>query len=54
MSKKKKKVPTNLELIQGRRGSWNGIKPITRIVESKKRKPEKHKKKAMEDASDGT
>ena len=48
MSKKKKKIPSNLELIQSQRGDWNGINPITRIVESKKNKPIKHKKREME------
>ena len=48
MSKKKKKIPSNLELIQSQRGDWNGINPITRIVKSKKHKPIKHKKREME------
>ena len=48
MSKKKKKIPSNLELIQSQRGDWNGINPITRIVGSKKHKPVKHKKREME------
>ena len=48
MSKKRKKIPSNLELIQSQRGDWNGINPITRIVESKKNKPIKHKKREME------
>ena len=50
--KKKKKEPTNLELIQSQRGSWNGINPVTRVVESKKNKPITHKKREMERASD--
>ena len=41
MSKKKKKkrnkMPTNLELVQSIRGDWNGVNPVTRIVESKKK-----------------
>ena len=48
MSKKRKKIPSNLELIQSQRGDWNGINPITRIVGSKKHKPVKHKKREME------
>lgn len=52
MSKKKKEIPTNLELIQSQRGSWNGINPVTRVVESKKNKPTKHKKREMEKASE--
>ena len=55
MSKRKhKKVPTINELMKERRGDWNGINPVTRVVESKKNKPVKHKKRAMEEASDGT
>ena len=50
--KKKKKIPSNLELIQSQRGSWNGINPVTRVVESKKNKPPKHKKKEMENEQD--
>ena len=50
MGNKKKEIPTNLELIQSRRGSWNGINPVTRVVESKKNKKVKHKKREMEKA----
>lgn len=49
---KKKKIPSNLELIKSQRGSWNGINPVTRVVESKKNKPVKHKKREMEAAHD--
>lgn len=52
MSNKKKEIPSNLELVQSTRGSWNGINPVTRVVESKKRKPTKHKKREMEKASE--
>jgi hypothetical protein len=52
MSKNKKEIPSNLELIQKQRGSWNGINPVTRVVESKKNKPTKHKKREMEKASE--
>lgn len=48
-NKKKKEVPTMNELAKTIRGSWNGINPITRIVESKKRKKPKHKKKEYEE-----
>lgn len=49
MSKKKnKKMPTNIELAQTIRRGWNGINPVTRVQESKKNKPIKHKKKEME------
>ena len=56
MSKKKKKkeIPTTNELARKMRGNWNGINPVTRVVESKKNKPIKHKKKEMENAADGT
>lgn len=56
MSKKKKKkeMPTTNELARTIRGNWNGINPVTRVVESKKNKPIKHKKKEMENAVDGT
>ena len=54
MSKKKKKAPTDLELMRSVRGSWNGVNPVTRVVESKKNKPIKHKKRHMEDASSET
>lgn len=36
------------ELVKTVRGDWNGINPVTRIVESKKNKPIKHKKKQLE------
>jgi hypothetical protein len=56
MSKKKKKnsLPTTNELAQTIRRDWNGICPVTRVVESRKNKPIKHKKKYMEGAADET
>ena len=57
MSKKNgKKLPTTNELAQTIRRDWNGINPVTRVVESKKKKnkKEKHRKRAMEEATDGT
>lgn len=50
MSKKKnkKQMPTNTELARTIRRDWNGINPVTRVQESKKNKPIKHKKKEME------
>lgn len=45
-----KKIPDNVELNKSVRKSWNGINPVTRVAESKKRKPIKHKKREMEDA----
>jgi hypothetical protein len=55
MSRKKKKknsLPTTNELAETIRRDWNGINPVTRIVESKKNKPIKHKKKELEEASE--
>ena len=58
MSKKKKQKTTETSYIalatKGTRHGWNGINPVTRVVESKKNKPIKHKKKHMEDASSET
>ena len=51
MSKKKKKDTSNLALMTSIRRDWNGINPVTRIVESKKNKPVKHKKRDMEEAA---
>lgn len=53
MSKKNKhKLPTTNELAQKIRRDWNGINPVSRVVESKKNKPVKHKKREMEKASE--
>ena len=53
MSKKKKNsLPTTNELAQSIRRDWNGINPVTRVVESKKNKPIKHKKREMEKESE--
>ena len=51
--KKKKREEMNLnELAQTVRRDWNGINPVSRVVESKKHKPVKHKKKEMEKESE--
>ena len=52
MSKKKRKhkPETAVELVLTIRGNWNGVNPVTRIEESKKRKNPKHKKREMEKA----
>lgn len=47
--KKKNEIPSSLELMESIRGSWNGVNPVTRIVESKKRKKPKYKKKEYEE-----
>ena len=52
MNKKSKKLPTTNELAQTIRRDWNGINPVTRVVESKKNKPAKHKKREMEKESE--
>lgn len=58
MSKKKKQKPTEISYIalvtNGVRRDWNGVNPVTRVVESKKYKPTKHKKRDMEKEADGT
>ena len=58
MSKKKKKgsnnLPSSVELAQSIRRDWNGINPVSRIVESKKNKPVKHKKRELEKETDAT
>ena len=50
MSKKKKsnKLPTLVETIQSIRKDWNGIKPVTRVEENKKKKKPKYKHKEYE------
>jgi hypothetical protein len=50
--KKKKEPPTMNELAQTIRRDWNGINPVTRVIESKKNKPIKHKKREMERANE--
>lgn len=56
MSRKKKKnnLPTTNELAQTIRRNWNGVCPVTRVAESRKNKPIKHKKKYMEGAANET
>lgn len=51
MTKKKKKMKevSTTDLYKTVRGNWNGVNPITRIVESKKHKPPKYKHKIYED-----
>lgn len=48
MSKKKKKKDTWCDLCQTVRGSWNGVNPVSRIVESKKKKKPKYKHKLFD------
>ena len=54
MAKKKKKNEevSNTNLFKKIRKNWNGINPVTRVVESKKNKPVKHKKRELERDSD--
>ena len=50
MSKNKnKKKKTMIDLYQSIRGSWNGVNPVTRIVESKKYKKPKYKHKEIDE-----
>lgn len=52
MSKKKrknKKQKSMLDLYQSTRRNWNGVNPVTRIVENKKKKKPKYKKKEYEE-----
>lgn len=47
--KKSKKKPTAIDLCQSIRGSWNGVNPVTKIVESKKKKKPKYPHKEYEE-----
>lgn len=47
--RKKKKTPTLVDEIRSIRKNWNGINPVTRVQESKKRKKPKYKNKDYED-----
>ena len=49
MSKKKNEEKSMIDLYKSIRKDWNGVNPVTRIVESKKRKKPKYKKKEYED-----
>lgn len=51
MSKKKKnkKEKSMIDLYQSIRRDWNGVNPVTRIVESKKKKKPKYKHKQFEE-----
>lgn len=45
MSKRGKKVKSNIEIIRSIRGNWGAISPVTKIIPDKRRKPPKHKGK---------
>ena len=49
MSKKKNEEKSMIDLYKSIRKDWNGVNPVTRIVESKKRKKPKYKKKEYEE-----
>lgn len=49
MSKTKKKVKTNLEIIQGIRRDWGNINPVTKVIPDKRRKPPKYKNNYRDD-----
>ena len=44
----KKKPKSSFDLYQSVRRDWNGVNPVTKIVESKKKKKAKHKNKEFE------
>lgn len=49
MSKKKKnKNKSMIDLYRSIRGDWNGINPVSRIIESKKKKKPKYPKADLE------
>lgn len=52
MAKKKKVKPEEVstaDLFRTIRKNWNGINPVSRVVENKKRKKPKYKHKQFED-----
>ena len=51
MAKKKRKNEevTNADLFKKIRKNWNGVNPVSRVVESKKKKPPKYKHKQYEE-----
>lgn len=49
MTKKKKEKKESLtDLYKSVRGSWNGVNPVPRIIENKKKKKPKYKNKEYE------
>lgn len=48
-NRKKKIEEETWETARHIRGNWNGINPVTRIVENKKKKKPKYKQKEYED-----
>ena len=49
MSKQKKQVKSNIEIIRGMRGDWGAISPVTKVIPDKRRKPPKHKGRQYDD-----
>lgn len=47
--KKKKEEVSNADLYKSVRGNWNGVNPVSRIVESKKKKKPKYPHKIDEE-----
>ena len=45
----KKKPSTFVELVKKTRGSWNGVNPVTRVEEDKRRKKPKYKNREDEE-----
>lgn len=54
MNRKTKKPRSSYELQKSIRGSWNGINPVTKFIDSKKRysRKDKHRKNYKEDFMD--
>lgn len=48
-NKKNKKEKSMIDLYQSIRKDWNGVNPVSRIVESKKKKKPKYKHKQFEE-----
>lgn len=47
--KKKKEEVTNTDLFKSIRKNWNGVNPVSRFVENKKRKKPKYRHKQFEE-----
>lgn len=48
MSKMKKKVKTNYEIIKGMRKDWGAVNPVTKVIPDKRFKKPKYKNKEWE------
>lgn len=54
MNRKTKKPRSSYELQKSIRGSWNGINPVTKVIDNKNRysRKDKHRKNYEEDFAD--